>query len=222
MGELLLQFMVTLPALLISLVFHEISHGYVAYRLGDKTASRLGRLSLNPLRHLDIFGTLVLFLTFFGSGGNMLFGWAKPVPINPSQFDSQTPQRGMMLVGAAGPAANLVIASASALLIQVLYDASHLQHALDTGNFFAVGLFLVFQLNVILMVFNLMPVPPLDGSRVLGGFLPAHAYVRWAQLDQYGMLFVMLLLFLIIGPLQPVLLEIITTIYRIFLPSYSF
>lgn len=213
MNDLLLQFAVTLPALLISLVFHEVSHGYVAYRLGDHTARRMGRLSLNPIRHLDVFGTLILFITFFSSSGQMLFGWAKPVPINPRQFKKATPQRGMMWVGAAGPAANLAIVVLSALILERIPISNEL---------LLLAVFRVFQLNVILMIFNLVPVPPLDGSRVLGGFLPPQTYIRWAQLDQYGMMFVLLFLFLIIGPLNSVFFDIITAVYRFFLPSFNF
>lgn len=213
MSDLLLQFLITLPALLISLVFHEVSHGYMAARLGDTTAKKLGRLSLNPIRHLDTFGTMVLFLTFFGSGGNMLFGWAKPVPINPGQFTKVSPQRGMMWVGAAGPFANLLIVAASALVLE------NLPHINDLTT---IALFRVFQLNVILMVFNLIPVPPLDGSRIVGGLLPPQAFIRWAQLDRYGMLFVMLALFVIIGPLQSVFVDTLTALYNLFLPSYNF
>lgn len=213
MSDLLLQFLITLPALLVSLVFHEVSHGYMAARLGDNTAKQLGRLSLNPIKHLDAFGTLVLFLTFFGSGGNMLFGWAKPVPINPGRFTKMSPQRGMMWVGAAGPFANLIIVAISALILENLTGMN---------EFIQLALFRVFQLNVILMVFNLMPVPPLDGSRIVGGLLPPQTFMKWAQLDRYGMLFVMLFLFLLIGPLQPVFIAILTGLYNLFLPSYGF
>ncbi len=212
-SQMLLQFLITLPVLLVSLVFHEVSHGYVAARLGDNTAKQLGRLSLNPIRHLDAFGTLVLFLTFFGSGGNMLFGWAKPVPINPGRFSRMSPQRGMMWVGAAGPFANLLIVAASALLLENLTGL---------GEFITLALFRVFQLNVILMVFNLMPIPPLDGSRVVGGLLPPRAYMAWARLDRYGMLFVMLFLFLLIGPFNSVFGNFLLTLYRLFLPSFGF
>lgn len=210
MSGLLLEFAVTLPALLLSLVFHEVSHGFVALRLGDKTAYSRGRLSLNPLKHLDRFGTLVLFLTYFTSGGRMLFGWAKPVPINPAYFKS--PQRGMGWVGVAGPTANFILAAGSALF---------LENWIHTDGLLSMAVFRVFQLNVILMFFNLLPVPPLDGSRIVGAFLGKKAYVRWIQLDQYGMLFVMLLLFVLISfpaPFQ----EIIRSLYRVFLPSYGF
>ena len=213
-SDLLLQFLITLPALLISMVLHEVSHGYVAYRLGDRTARQRGRLSLNPLKHLDKLGSLMLCITYFGSGGSMLFGWAKPVPINPGNF--KDPQRGMMCVGAAGPAANLLITIASALALKTAYP-----YPVDSNLFMA--LFLVFRLNLILMVFNLIPVPPLDGSRIVGGFLSRQAYVRWIQMDQYGMMFVMLLMFVLIGPLGAGFSSFFASLYHIFLPaSYGF
>ncbi|MBE0429474.1 MAG: site-2 protease family protein [Thermoleophilia bacterium] len=205
----MLQFAVTLPALILSLVFHEISHGYIALRLGDRTAQSRGRLSLNPIRHLDTFGTLVLFLTYFSSAGQMLFGWAKPVPINPAYF--KNPQRGMAWVGVAGPTANFMLAAASAII---------LENWLQTGLLASV-IFRVFQLNIIIMLFNLIPVPPLDGSRILGAFLGKKAYLRWIRLDQYGMIFIMLLLFLLVSFPGP-LFEVILSLYRVFLPSFGF
>lgn len=212
---LLLQFLITLPALLLSMVLHEVSHGYVALRLGDRTAMQRGRLSLNPVRHLDRFGTLVLCLTYFASGGTALFGWAKPVPINPGNF--KDPQRGMMLVGVAGPAANLVITVASALALKAAYP-----YPLPDSSLF-MALFLIFRLNLILMVFNLIPVPPLDGSRILGGFLNRETYLRWIRLDQYGMMFVMLLMLLLVGPLGTGFSSFFGGLYHIFLPaSYGF
>ncbi len=210
-SQLLLQFLITLPALLVSMVFHEVSHGYVAFRLGDETAFKRGRLSANPLRHLDPLGTIMLFLTYFVSGGTMLFGWAKPVPINPSYF--KNPQRGMMWVGAAGPVANFMLASATALVMKWLFPV-------PVDSTFLGVLFLVFQLNLILMAFNLIPVPPLDGSRILGGFLGREAYIRWISLDRFGMLFIMLLFFVMI---QFNLISALTGLYHLFLPaSYGF
>ncbi|MEK6536622.1 MAG: site-2 protease family protein, partial [Actinomycetota bacterium] len=103
MRELLIQLAVTAPVLLFSMTLHEVSHGYMAYRLGDRTAASQKRLSLNPLRHLDPFGTLLLVMTFIFSAGRMMFGWAKPVPVNPGNFKSH--QRGMAWVGIAGPSA---------------------------------------------------------------------------------------------------------------------
>ena len=156
--DLLRQFLYTLPFLLLSLVLHEMAHGWVAWLLGDMTARDHGRLSPNPLRHLDLWGTAMLFLTFLGSNGSFFFGWAKPVPIAPWNF--KHPQRGMMLVGAAGPAMNLAIAGVAAGLAWLLYPGASLAvlRAVD----------LTFALNVILALFNLIPIPPLDGSRIVG------------------------------------------------------
>ena len=192
-------------------MFHEVAHGYVAYRLGDPTAKNRGRLNLNPVKHLDPFGTLVLFLTFFGSGGHMLFGWAKPVPINPGYFKS--PQKGMALVGAAGPFTNFMLAMASAVV---------LENWLPASEWAQTAIFMIFQLNVILMLFNLIPVPPLDGSRILGAFLNPRAYMRWMQMDQYGMLFMMILLFALIGPFNAIFFDALRGVYHLFLPSYVF
>ncbi len=218
MNDLLLQLAVTAPVLLLSLVFHEVAHGYVAFRLGDNTAMKLGRLSPNPVRHLDPFGTLVLLMTYLGSNGSMMFGWAKPVPINPGYFKSH--QRGMAWVGVAGPTANFILASVAALILRAAFPDPHwLFNA--AGNLVPWAIFRVMQLNIILMIFNLIPVPPLDGSRILGAFLPPRTYVKWIQLDRYGMLFVMLLLFVLLN-LGNGLNDVIVPIYRLFLPTYGF
>ena len=174
-NDLLLRFLVTLPLLLVSLVMHELAHGWAAWRLGDPTAKLHGRLTLNPIKHLDVWGTVALVVTFVGSGGTFFFGWAKPVPVDPRYF--KDPQRGMMLVGAAGPAANFALALMAAGLVWLTYTWS---------LFVAQALALAFVLNVVLGVLNLVPIPPLDGSRVVGGFLPRDLYVRWVDLDRYG------------------------------------
>jgi len=170
-----LRFLVTLPLLLVSLVIHELAHGWVAWKLGDPTAKLHGRLTLNPLKHLDVWGTVALVVTFVGSRGTFFFGWAKPVPISPWHF--KDPQRGMMLVGAAGPAANFALALIAVGLVWLTYTWS---------LFAAQALALAFVLNVVLGVINLIPIPPLDGSRVVGGFLPRDLYLRWVDLDRYG------------------------------------
>ncbi len=172
---LLLRFLVTLPLLLVSLVIHELAHGWAAWKLGDPTAKLHGRLTLDPLKHLDVWGTVALVVTFVGSGGSFFFGWAKPVPVDPRYF--KDPQRGMMLVGAAGPAANFALALVAAGLVWLTYTWS---------LFAAQALALAFVLNVVLGVINLIPIPPLDGSRVVGGFLPHDLYLRWVDLDRYG------------------------------------
>jgi len=212
-SQFILQFVITLPALMVSMVFHEVSHGYVAYRLGDDTAMRQGRLSLNPLKHLDPLGSLMLFMTYFGSGGNMLFGWAKPVPISMRRF--RDPQRGMMLVGMAGPGSNLLLVLACSTLLG-FWDPS--------SDFLEIAILRVFQLNVILMVFNLLPIPPLDGSRIVGGLLHPRVYYKWLQLDQYGPVFIIILLFVLWGPFGfgSLFYDVLRELYRLFLPARYF
>ena len=172
---LVVQFLIISPLLLVSLVLHELAHGWVAWKLGDPTAKLHGRLTLNPLKHLDTWGTVMLAVTFLGSGGRFFFGWAKPVPISPWHF--KDPQRGMMLVGAAGPITNYLLAIVAAGLIWLTYTWS---------LWLAHTLYILFALNLILGTINLIPIPPLDGSRVLGGFLPREAYARWVTYDRYG------------------------------------
>lgn len=189
-SDLVLEFVIVLPLLLVSLVAHELAHGWVADRLGDRTARSLGRLTLNPLAHLDLFGTLMLVVSFFGSGGRFFFGWAKPVPVDQWRF--RDPQRGMQLVGLAGPAANLLLAAVAGALTWAVIPFS---------AFAANVLALAYVLNVVLALLNLLPVPPLDGARVVGGFLPRHLYLRWLALDRYGnWVFVIILAVMILRP----------------------
>jgi len=189
-SSLLLEFLVTLPLLLVSLVLHELAHGWAAWKLGDPTAKSLGRLSPNPLRHLDTWGTAALVVTFLGSGGSFFFGWAKPVPVDPRCF--KDPQRGMMLVGAAGPLTNLALALIAAGLVWMTYTWS---------LFLAQAFALLYVLNIVLAVLNLLPIPPLDGSRVVGGFLTRSQYRSWVALDRYGnYVFIILLLVILLAP----------------------
>jgi Zn-dependent protease len=176
-------FLLLAPVFIISLTLHELAHGLTAYRLGDRTAKDLGRLTLNPIAHLDPLGSLILVLTYFG--GSFLFGWAKPVPVDPRNLRT-SPQVGMALVGAAGPVTNFVIA----LVAGAVW--AHNELTGDTAKIVAYTI----TVNVILGVFNLFPIPPLDGSRVIGGFMPRDVYARWAALDQYGMFAVFGLFFL--------------------------
>ena len=174
-SDLLSSFLLISPLLLVSLVLHELAHGWVAWKLGDPTAKLHGRLTLNPLKHLDPWGTVMLAVTFFGSGGTFFFGWAKPVPVDPRYFKDG--QRGMMWVGLAGPVVNYALALVSTGLIWLTYTRS----AVVTE-----ALYMLLVLNVILGTLNLLPIPPLDGSRVLGGFLSREAYKRWVTYDRYG------------------------------------
>lgn len=183
-----------LPAIIIGLTLHELAHGYVAYRLGDNTAARQGRLTLNPVAHIDPIGFIALFLVGFG--------WAKPVPVNP--FNMRDPQRGMLLVSLAGPATNMVIAFVTAILL-----------GLGIASLFPYGHEIVTRIiyiNIVLAVFNLLPIPPLDGSKILAGLLPpSQANIIYA-LEQYG--FIVLLLLLFTGVISKILSVIIVPIFH--------
>jgi Zn-dependent protease len=175
-------FALTLPVLLAAMVLHELAHGAVAWRLGDPTARMMGRLTLNPIRHLDRLGTAMFAITFFGglaaSVPGFAIGWAKPVPVVPEHFRS--PQRGMALVAVAGPLTNLLIAAAfAAIVFHVHLDGV----ALDVAV-------LALLVNITLFLFNLLPIPPLDGSRIVGAAMNDRTYERWLSFDRYGVLVV--------------------------------
>ena len=167
-------FLLLAPVFIVSLTLHELAHGLTAYRLGDSTAKDMGRLTLNPIVHMDPLGSLILALTYFG--GSFLFGWAKPVPVDPRNLRT-SPQVGMALVGAAGPATNFVLA----VIAAAVYAHTNLTGDASTLLGYAI------TINIILGVFNLFPIPPLDGSRIIAGFMPSEMYRQWAALDQYGM-----------------------------------
>lgn len=183
---MLLETPLVLVLIFFSVVCHEIAHGLAAWKLGDPTAWRMGRLSFNPLVHIDIFGTILLPLFLLLTGSRFLFAWAKPVPVNPAYFRNR--KQGMMLVALAGPATNLALAVAMSL---VLKFGGAMMPA-----FLAKALATTALMNVILMVFNLIPIPPLDGSRIVANFLGGKLYWNYMRLERYGMMIVFGLLFL--------------------------
>ena len=185
--------------LLIGFPVHEFAHALAAYRLGDGTAKLFGRLTLNPVVHFDPLGGILLAVTFIGSGGNFGFGWAKPTPVNPSNLQGGT--RGEAMVAAAGPLSNLVLAAAAALPLRYLIANPAL--AAQIPDVVLQVLFLFVFINLVLMVFNLLPIPPLDGSKVLFSFLPPQTAWKWRPiLEQYG--FILLLLIFFVPPGQSI------------------
>lgn len=169
--------------LLFSLTVHEAAHAWSAYRLGDATAKRLGRMSLNPLVHIDPIGTLVLPIVAAVTGAPLI-GWAKPVPVDTRQLGH--PRRDFMLVAAAGPASNIVLAVAAALVLRLAPGAAAGAGALDVAGPIAGIAALALQVNLLLALFNMIPVPPLDGGNVLGGLLGGAWRRRYEALRPYG------------------------------------
>lgn len=182
-----LQLALFIPAI----VLHEVSHGYVSYKLGDPTAKTRGRLSLNPIKHVDPFGTVLLPLLLWASGAPV-FGYAKPVPINPGYYKDY--RKGMLLTGLAGPTTNLTLALVSGLTVRAIIAASDAfggamsDGAWNAAMWIAMGFYVFTQINLVLMFFNLIPMPPLDGSRVLPIFLSDRALQTYHRFEQYGIL----------------------------------
>lgn len=186
----MIENIVILPVLLFSVVLHELAHGWVALKLGDPTARDQGRLTLNPIPHIDLFGSIVIPLLSLAAAGSVFIAWAKPVPVNPANFSS--PRRDDIFVSAAGPITNLVISFGCTVAVIVLVL---LGRTILTGNqpllevvfdflrkMFYGGIFL----NIVLAVFNLIPVPPLDGSHLLASVLPASLAARFRSIGFFG------------------------------------
>ncbi len=187
--------------LIVAIVFHEYAHGWVAHRFGDPTAKRAGRLTMNPLAHIDPMGTIFVPLVLVLMPVGIVFGWAKPVPVNPGLL--RNPRRDMALVAAAGPAMNFVLAIASGLLLRLLFvmDPSLAEYwppgpgwtprddlsCMILLPLAAMALHSIW-INLLLMVFNLIPIPPLDGGRVLSSLLPQDAALVLSRIERFGML----------------------------------
>jgi Zn-dependent protease len=171
-----------IPCLVVAIVFHEVAHGYVAKAFGDPTASERGRLTLNPIRHVDPIGTLVVPGALLLAGAPA-FGWAKPVPVN--QYRLRNPRYHMMAVAIAGPASNFLLATLGAVVIGIA-SAIAGQSILAEDNVLGVALTMFLLINIFLGLFNLLPIPPFDGSHIVGGLLPDRLRFHWARLQRVG------------------------------------
>ena len=175
---------------LLAVTMHEVAHGFVAHRLGDDTAYRQGRVTFNPLKHIDLFGTVLMPALLLAARSPVLFGYAKPVPVNFAALRS--PRRDMVLVALAGPATNIALAVAAALLLHLV---AYLPP--EAGRWVALNLRNALFINVILAVFNMLPLPPLDGGRVAVGVLPNVLAYPLARLEPYGMLILIVALLIV-------------------------
>ncbi len=194
--EILINLLLTLPVILMALSFHEAAHGFMAYKMGDRTAYNLGRVTMNPLKHLDPMGSL--WMLIFG------YGWAKPVPINPRNF--RDPKKGMAYTAIAGPVANFILGLIGILFYSVtthIITANIMFFAAAENEFlfrvvviFWNFFYLLAIMNLTLMVFNLIPVPPFDGSRFFGLFLPPRAYFAIMKYEKYTLIAVLAISFL--------------------------
>jgi Zn-dependent protease len=199
--EILQSLIYVVPAIIIALTFHEYAHAKVANAFGDPTAKDMGRLTLNPLKHLDPIGTLVLIIANFG--------WAKPVPVNDGYFEGNR-KRKMLFVALAGPLTNLLQAVVGAVLLSLAL--SFLTYS-DFSNYLVTFLNFYVTINVVLAVLNLLPIPPLDGSKILGGLLPDRFYKYIALMDRYG--FIVLIILAVSGLLSKILIPIVDFIVEI-------
>lgn len=194
--------------LIFSVVIHEVSHGYIADELGDPTARNLGRLTLNPLKHIDPFGSIILPLLMSLIPGGIILGWAKPVPYNP--LNLKDPKKGGALIAAAGPASNIVMAVIFAIFYRLfMYVPSVSGTLLTLEPLFAS----IVMINIMLAIFNLVPIPPLDGSKILFAFIPRKYEHIADTFERYGFFVLMIFIFLGIGFLSPV----VRFLYRLFI-----
>ena len=205
----LLSLILIAPPILIALTFHEVAHGWVAYKFGDPTAKMAGRLTLNPIPHLDPIGTILLFLVHFG--------WAKPVPVNPAYF--QNPKRDLMWVSLAGPASNLLLALFFGLIFRMLLGGGLLRGG-EITHVLIIMLNYAVLINIVLAVFNLIPIPPLDGSKILAGLMPRDLERYYLEFERYGPMLIIGVVFisfvLHVSIIWPVLRPFVNFFYQLF------
>ena len=207
LGQAVLDFLIQLitwaPGLIMGVVLHEYAHGYIAYKSGDNTAKSLGRLTLNPIAHIDLFGSILLPLLLILINSGIIFGYAKPVPINPAYFRNY--RKGLRYTSLAGPVTNLIIAFVVGLVyglfFYIFFKLTNGMLMSDTFGFNAFNLISqIFQgaiyINIFLAILNFIPIPPLDGSKILASFLPDEAVFKFLSLGRFGFIFIFIFLFL--------------------------
>ncbi len=192
-----ISFIFQILILIFSVVIHEVSHGYAALMLGDVTAKYAGRLTLNPIKHIDPLGSVILPLLLALIPGGLMFGWAKPVPYNP--YNLKNKRWGEVIVAAAGPASNFLIAGFFGLLIRF-------SQSLNLGQSFVELSVIVVLINIVLAIFNLMPIPPLDGSKILFGIFPKQTHKLQGFFSKYGLIFLLIFIFFIWQYLTPIII----------------
>lgn len=202
MDHFITELIILAPPLLFALTLHEFAHGFIAWRLGDPTARDAGRLTLNPLKHLDPLGTIAFFF--------IKIGWAKPVPVNPNYF--QNPKKDMLWVALAGPATNLAIAVASAILTKGIWMLANTlpYSAAAEAVLVPLNAMLIASvwINLVLCIFNFLPIPPLDGSRILMGLLPNNLALSYMRIERFGFIIILILAFS--GILSKIIVPIIS------------
>jgi len=209
------QLIVVIPGLYLGVVLHEVAHGYIAYRNGDPTAKNMGRLSLNPIVHIDLYGSILLPLVLVLIKSGIIFGYAKPVPINPSYFRNY--RKGIRYSSIAGPATNFIMAFILGIIYSLMIyilkvsgtPINEIMSSSSVGNHilqivFSMVYFAI-RINIILGIFNFIPIPPLDGANILATFLPGNAMYKYLSIGRFGFIIVFALIYFIGGYIGPVI-----------------